>query len=246
MISIIIVAKNEEKTIGCVVEACKRSLRGYEKEIIASLAKDNSDATTGICMTMGIGVVVEKSRCKGDQMAAGLAHAKGNIIIFTDGDIANLRPAQIDAIAAPVIKNRYDFVKGSYTNTGRVTEFVIRPLLKFAFPEISGIGQPLAGQIAGKKRFFDMIRFERSWGVDIALLIDMAMAGARIGDIALPYKDDIPKPHLQASFVREIAGTLLSRAARHKRMKHLKGLELPLLLAQFQEGLEDSKLFKKR
>ena len=240
MISIIIVAKNEEKTIGSVIDACKQSLKGYDKEILVSLAKDNEDHTIDISKSKrGVQVLVENSDSKGMQMHTGLKHSKGNVIIYTDGDIKNLKPLQISMLAKPILEEDYDFVKGSYDNVGRVTEFVVRPLLSFAFPEIAGIKQPLSGQIAGKKKFFEKIKFEHNWGVDTGILIDMAMAKAKIKDMTLPHKDDIYKPHLQGTYLEDIVKTFINRAKKYNRIHILKQQELPVLLHKFHKIIKE-------
>lgn len=240
MISIIVIAKNEEKTIASVIDACKNSLTGHDKEIIVSLAKDNKDRTIEISKNKkGIRVIVQESSGKGMQMETGLRHAKGDIIVYTDGDIKNLKPSQIDALARPILGKNYDFVKGSYTNKGRVSEFVVKPLLSFAFPEIANVRQPLSGQIAGKKQFFKKIKFEHGWGVEIGMLIDIAMAKAKIKEVLLPYKEDSFKAHLQGNYLDDIIKTLINRAKKHKRINLLKKQELRPLLYKFHKILKD-------
>ena len=74
-------------------------------------------------------------------------------------------------------------VKGTYARPliggdggGRVTELVARPLLANLFPELASIGQPLAGEYGGRRRLLERLPFVDDYGVDIALLIDVARA----------------------------------------------------------------------
>jgi glucosyl-3-phosphoglycerate synthase len=73
------------------------------------------------------------------------------------------------------------FVKGFYHRPttgirggGRVTELVARPLLSMFFPELAEIIQPLAGEFAGRRGVVETIAFVEGYGVDLAILIDIA------------------------------------------------------------------------
>jgi glucosyl-3-phosphoglycerate synthase len=239
LVSIIIPSKDEADTIVGVINACKKSLKGIEKEIIV-VVPDQKDASAAVCRKIkGVKVIIENNKTKGGGMEDGLREAKGEVVVYTDADIKNPSPEMIDKIASPVIGEGCDFVKGSYNNVGRVTEFVVRPLLSFAFPEVAGVVQPISGQIAGKKKAFERLRFNYDWGVDIGILIDMAMNGSKIKDVELPRKEDVWKPHLtQGTFLEEIAETILERAKRYGRLEELKKQEMQLLLDKFKSSLK--------
>jgi glucosyl-3-phosphoglycerate synthase len=44
------------------------------------------------------------------------------------------------------------------------------------FPELTDLGQPLAGEFAGRRSMLTMIPFSMGWGVEIGMIIDMARA----------------------------------------------------------------------
>ncbi len=77
------------------------------------------------------------------------------------------------------------FVKGFYrrplnlggqrltTGGGRVTELTARPLFNLFYPELSGLVQPLAGEMAGRRSVLESIPFFTGYGVETGLLIDI-------------------------------------------------------------------------
>jgi glucosyl-3-phosphoglycerate synthase len=60
------------------------------------------------------------------------------------------------------------------TGGGRVTELTARAVLSVLFPGLGEIRQPLAGETAGRRETFEALGFESAYGVEIALLIDVA------------------------------------------------------------------------
>ena len=61
-----------------------------------------------------------------------------------------------------------------YGGGGRTTELVARPLMSLYFPELTGLAQPLSGEYAGRRSVLEQIPFVEGWGVEIAMLIDIA------------------------------------------------------------------------
>ena len=57
---------------------------------------------------------------------------------------------------------------------GRVTELMARPVLRTLFPDLAGIIQPLAGETAAPRSVLEKVGFADGYGVEIALLIDVA------------------------------------------------------------------------
>ena len=53
---------------------------------------------------------------------------------------------------------------------------VARPILTLLFPHLASIVQPLAGEYAGRRELLEQLPFVEGYGVDIALLIDVAQA----------------------------------------------------------------------
>lgn len=182
-VSIIIPAHNEQKNIKKVIKLLKKHLINDTDEILVvdNLSKDN---TYKIADSMGIQVLKCNNLGKGYAMETGLHYAKNEIIVFLDADIDNYSKNLVDLLIEPIIQNRADFVKSMFERKGgRVTELVAKPLLDIFFPNIYKFSQPLSGMIAGKKSFFEKIEFEKDFGVDIGILLDMIKIGARIEEI---------------------------------------------------------------
>ena len=55
---------------------------------------------------------------------------------------------------------------------GRVTELTARPLLSAFYPELAGFVQPLAGEVAARRDFFDRLPFATGYAVETAMLLD--------------------------------------------------------------------------
>ena len=62
---------------------------------------------------------------------------------------------------------------------------VAKPLLKLLFPEFQKYSQPLSGMIAGKKEVFEKIEFEKDYGVDIGILLDVVNMGYSIEEVMI-------------------------------------------------------------
>ena len=90
----------------------------------------------------------------------------------------------IAKLSEPIRDKKADFVKSMFDRKGgRVTELVAKPLLEILFPEIHKFSQPLSGMIAGRKSFLEQITFEKDYGVDIGILLDMININARIKEV---------------------------------------------------------------
>jgi len=60
------------------------------------------------------------------------------------------------------------------TGGGRVNELAARPLLSLLYPGDGEIRQPLAGETAARRSTLEQIPLESGYGVEIAMLIDVA------------------------------------------------------------------------
>jgi glucosyl-3-phosphoglycerate synthase len=57
---------------------------------------------------------------------------------------------------------------------GRTTELVARPLLSLFAPGLTALAQPLSGEFAARRAMIEAVGFVEGWGVEIALLLDLA------------------------------------------------------------------------
>ena len=58
-------------------------------------------------------------------------------------------------------------------NGGLVTEIATKRLLNILFPELYPFSEPLSGMIASKKSILEKLEFEKDYGVDIGIVIDI-------------------------------------------------------------------------
>ncbi|HJS53785.1 MAG TPA: glycosyltransferase [Chitinophagaceae bacterium] len=211
MISVIIPALNEEKTIGDVVKFCLNEPLVSEVIVVDDRSEDN---TADIADKNGALVIVSDVRGKGFSMKDGIRKAYNELIVFLDGDIDPYPEKTIRNLVDPILDGTTDFVKGAFArNAGRVTELVAKPLLHILFPGLGHFSQPLSGMIAGKKSFFNKIDFFNDYGVDIGILIDMYLMKARVAEVNIGYIENKSKPwEALGKMSKEVSRAIIRKA----------------------------------
>lgn len=211
MLTVIIPVLNEEKTIGNVIRFCQQDSLVSEIIVVDDKSEDN---TVQIATEAGAKVIISQVRGKGISMKDGIAHTTNELIIFLDGDIDPYPEGTITNLAAPLLADEADFVKGSFArNAGRVTELVAKPLLNIFYPGLSHFSQPLSGMIAGKKSYFNQIDFFNDYGVDIGILIDMYLMKARVKEVNIGYIENKSKPwQALGKMSKEVSRAIISKA----------------------------------
>lgn len=106
-VSVIITAKNEEYTIGDVINNC----RPFANEIIVVDGK-SYDRTKEISLNSGAKVVTDHGKGKGDGIKTGIKEAAGDILVFMDADGSH-EPKDIPRLIEPILRNEADMVIGS-------------------------------------------------------------------------------------------------------------------------------------
>ena len=211
MISVIIPALNEEKTIGKVVKFCLADPLVAEVIVVDDKSTDN---TSQVAIKSGAKVILSDKRGKGISMKDGIMQAYNELVVFLDGDIDPYPEKTIRNLVNPILEGKADFVKGAFArNAGRVTELVAKPLLNILFPGLSYFSQPLSGMIAGKKSFFKKVDFFNDYGVDIGLLIDMYLMKARVTEVNIGYIENKSKPwEALGKMSKEVSRAIIRKA----------------------------------
>ncbi len=106
-ISIVIPARNEERTIGQVIEKALP----YGDEILV-VDGHSRDRTAHIARACGVRVLTDHGRGKGDALRVGAAAVRHEITVFMDADGSH-DPADIPRLVAPIRAGRADLVIGS-------------------------------------------------------------------------------------------------------------------------------------
>ena len=204
-VSVCIPARDEEATIGPIVGAVCAELMdgaGLVDEVLV-LDDGSHDATATVAADAGATVLAVADvlpGCgpgsgKGEALWKALGATKGDLLAFCDADLRDFDPAFVVGVLGPLLTDdSVAFVKGAYHRPlagvvgegGRVTELVARPLLALLFPHLGTVAQPLAGEFAGRRHVLERIPFVQGYGVDLALLIDIA---ARCGVEAVAQVD---------------------------------------------------------
>ncbi len=210
MVTVIIPALNEADTIGQVIGLVKRSPGVSEIIVIDDKSHDN---TVKVASEAGADVYTSTMLGKGASMREGILFAKNEFLLFLDADITSYPEDIVDLMIRPIADDSADFVKSVFTRqAGRVTELVAKPLLRLLFPELARFSQPLSGMVAGKKSLIQKVELENDYGVDIGLLIDMHLSGARIEEVNIGYIENRMQSWEQLSNMSlEVSRAIISR-----------------------------------
>lgn len=210
-ISVIIPAYNEEKYISKVIKMVKKCKCAEE---IIVVDNNSTDRTSEIAKKNGATTVFCQKQGKGYAMEKGIKTAKGDILVFLDGDICNYKDNFLNLLTNPIIKRDVDFVKSTFDRSGgRVTELVARPLLELLFPKLGYFHQPLSGIIAGKKEVFKKLKLDKDYGVDVGLLIDVYKEKATIEEVNIgKIKNYSQDWHNLIDMSRQVEAAILKRA----------------------------------
>jgi glucosyl-3-phosphoglycerate synthase len=193
LVSVCLPARDEAATVGPIVERVVAELVescGLVDEVL--VVDDHSvDGTAEVAAAAGATVVAAADVLadhavgpgKGEALWKSLFASSGDLVVWCDTDVTNFDAGFVVGLLGPLL-TRADvgLVKAFYERPfegqpgggGRVTELVGRPVLSLLFPHLAGILQPLGGEYAGRREVLEQVPFERGYGVEIALLIDVA------------------------------------------------------------------------
>ena len=210
-LTVVIPARNEEMHIANVIKNIQKCELVSEILVVNNNSKDN---TRKLALEHGARVINCKKVGKGYAMEMGIKYASGDLILFADADNDNYNENFVNKMITPLLKNRCDFVKSTFKRkSGRVTNLVAKPLLELTFPELCKYNQPLSGIIAGKKEFFEQIIFEKDYGVDIGILIDLYNMGVRIREVNIgSIENDSQDWKNLIDMSRQVTAAILKRA----------------------------------
>lgn len=241
MVSVIIPALNEEKTIRQVIRLLDKSPLVGEILVIDDKSYDN---TIKQARLPRVKIYTSPIIGKGASMRDGVQLAKNEVLVYVDADILTYPADIIDLLAGPIINGDADFVKSTFDRqAGRVTELVAKPLLNLLFPEMPAFSQPLSGMIAGKKSFFRKIEIENDYGADIGILIDMWTLGARIKEVNIGYIENRMQTWEQlGKMSREVSRAILKRV-KSLETNNLETLEnISIIRGQMDYAIRESLL----
>ena len=231
-VSVCIPCRDEAPTIGSLVSVIRRELIddvGIVDELIV-LDDRSTDDTAVVAAHAGARVVSiddvhdehGDGHGKGNALWATLLVSRGDIVVWCDGDVTSFEPDWVAKLIFPLLDDAtVAMVKALYHRPtafgggGRTTELVARPLMSRFFPTLTGLAQPLSGEYAARRDVLEQLEFAQGWGVEMALLIDIAAAhgASSIGQVDLGSRLHRHRSlHSLSVQAAEVTATMLDRA----------------------------------
>jgi glucosyl-3-phosphoglycerate synthase len=194
-ISVVIPARNEERTVSDVVSSLSRTLMDETPLVdeVVVMDSDSTDATARVAAEAGATVYRAGEIApelgtypgKGEAMWKSLLVTKGDLLVFVDADLTQWGPHFVTGLLGPLLADeQVRLVKGFYarvftesdgstsTEGGRVTELVARPLISLWWPDLADVVQPLAGEWAARRTLMESLSIPVGYGVELATLMD--------------------------------------------------------------------------
>lgn len=215
--SVVIPALNEAARIAEVVRFARADAATAEVIVIDDSSIDD---TATLARGAGARVLTSSMLGKGASMRDGVAAAQQGLLVYLDGDLAGLRPGLITDLCRPLVAGEADFVKARFgRGGGRVTELTAKPMLQVFFPELARFAQPLGGLIAASRPLLQALKFEHGYGVDVGLLIDAHLAGARLAEVDIGSLEHDSQPLLDlTAMANEVSRVIYDRARNAGRL----------------------------
>jgi glucosyl-3-phosphoglycerate synthase len=175
---------------GPLVELCETGVID-EVVVVDAASRDGTAA-----LAEGAGAIVYQEAAlmremgpvlgKGDAMWRAASVLRGDLICFLDGDTRDFSPHFATGLLGPLLcEPGISFVKAFYRRPfedggislpeggGRVNHLLARPALALFYPELAGVRQPLAGEVAIRRELLERIPLVTGYGVEVAMLIDV-------------------------------------------------------------------------
>lgn len=176
----------------------------------------SSDGTAAVALDAGLDVLEVRELSaglgpvlgKGDSLFRGVHAIGADWYVFLDADIGNISLHHVESLVRRAERSDVVFVKGGFVRVdedgrprevpgGRITEEVARPLLATVAPVLTGLSQPLSGQVAVRADTARALSFVTGYGVEIAMLLDVwrlhgvkGLAEADMGEVQNRWKPD--------------------------------------------------------
>jgi glucosyl-3-phosphoglycerate synthase len=191
-ITVVLPTREVADTIGPIVEGLLSLGDLIDQVLVVDAA--SQDGTADIAAALGADVHQEAELLsdygqvlgKGDAMWRALAVAEGELIVYLDSDTRDFSAHFATGMLGPLIcePGVVQFVKGHFrrpyagpegeprpVDGGRVTELTARPLLSAFYPELAALVQPLAGEVAARRSFFDQLPFACGYAIETSMLL---------------------------------------------------------------------------
>jgi glucosyl-3-phosphoglycerate synthase len=231
-VSVCLPARECAGTIGEIVQTLVglREEGAIDEVVVVDAA--SQDGTAALAQSAGATVRQEAELLpshgpvlgKGDAMWRALSVLDGELVCFIDADTEDFSAHFVTGLLGPLVcEEGVSFVKAFYRRPisgegggeggGRVNHLTARPALALFYPELAGVRQPLAGEVAARRELLQSLPFVTGYGVEIAMLID-AWRRLGLGGLAQVDLDEHRNPHQSLSALAPMAQTVLATVAR--------------------------------
>jgi glucosyl-3-phosphoglycerate synthase len=241
-VSVCLPARECATTVGEIVGALGelREAGAIDEVVVVDAA--SADGTAGVAERAGAVVLQEGELMpehgpvlgKGDAMWRALPALEGELVCFLDADTDGFSAHFATGLLGPLVREPdVSFVKAFYRRPlgrdgdggGRVNHLTARPALALFYPELAGVRQPLAGEVAARRELLEELPFATGYGVEVAMLIDvwrtLGLEGMAQVDL-----DEHRNSHQPLSALEPMAATVLATiAARMEREGRLADVD---------------------
>jgi glucosyl-3-phosphoglycerate synthase len=244
-VSVCLPARECATTVGAIVtELLALRERGAIDEVVVVDAA-SQDGTAEVAGRAGARVLQESELMpahgpvlgKGDAMWRALSELEGELVCFLDADTESFSAHFATGLLGPLVcEPQVSFVKGFYRRPlvvdgvidgeggGRVNHLLARPALALFYPELAGVRQPLAGEVAARRELLEELPFATGYGVEVGMLIDV-WRKVGLDGMAQVDLDEHRNPHQSISALTPMAetvlGTIAQRVERDGRLHDL-------------------------
>jgi glucosyl-3-phosphoglycerate synthase len=241
-VSVCLPARECADTVGEIVEALLELREAGAIDEVVVVDADSADGTAAVAERAGAVVWQEAELMpaygpvlgKGDAMWRALGALEGELVCFLDADTEGFSADFASGLLGPLVCDpEVSFVKAFYRRPldngsdggGRVNHLMARPALALFYPELAGVRQPLAGEMAARRQLLEALPFATGYGVEIAMLID-AWREVGLEGIAQVDLEEHRNRHQSLSALQPMAATVLATiAGRLRREGRLTGVE---------------------
>lgn len=194
--------KDEQDAIASVIQDCREALQGIDHEtIVIDASLDN----TPVEAERAGGRVVRQlgKGGAGDALIQGFSCAKGEYVIYLDGD-GTYDPADIHKLTEPLFRKEVDLVngnrfanmeKGAMTFTNRIGNRFLTWMANRMFH--MNIEDSQSGMKAFRRDILARITLlERGFPINSEILAEASKAGLRVSEVGITYRRRVGKSKL--------------------------------------------------
>ena len=242
-VTVVLPAREVADTIGRIVEELQ-ALGGLIDQLLVIDAA-SQDGTGEIAARLGAEVHQEAELVpeygpplgKGDAMWRALSVARGDLLVYLDSDTRDFPRHFASGLLGPLLcHDGIEFVKGGFRRPfttpkgeerpddgGRVTELTARPLLSAFYPELASFAQPLAGEVAARRRLFEALPFATGYSIEMSMLLharDELGSVTKMAQVDLGVRRNYHQPLPQlAPMAYAVLRVVLERLRREGRLR---------------------------